>query len=283
MDLEKLPRVNIPLPKDPLEQIERFVVDLVEGSLNRLWSPRLNYHDGRKRVKSDGSTYQKWMVGIPQEDITFYVDNVWLKQDVDEPEISVLYSLGYLGVEERVKHDHLRSTLTEKAFALWNSKPPFGIFISYARASSSTLAMLLWSELQREGYRPFLDIRDISKGDIWEKVIKEQVEKNPVFIAILHPKALKSPHVHNEIKWALEAKNLIIPVLHGNISDEILSETGDPFSELTKIDYIHVKNENSLELLENIERLKITLKSGNLNYLLSSNKKLHNRDENNDN
>lgn len=259
VDLKKLSRIDEPAPGNdkPLEQIKRFVKDLAEGALKGLWSPRLNYRDGVDRIGFDGNRHQVWKPGIPNEDITSYVENIWWKQNIDEPQVPVLQAMGYFTQEQEYASDHLRCFLTEKAFDLLKEEP-LKIFISYCRDASSALALLVWSEMEKEGYDTFIDFHGIHLGDPWSEVIKKRIDECELFIVIIGKATLKSEAVQNEITQAWSSRKRIISILHQGISERNLKK--EPFSSLKGIQFLNARSEVSTELYSIVETLKVKVR-----------------------
>lgn len=251
VDLKKLSQIDVQLPNDPQERIERFAKDLAEGALKELWSPRLNYKDGLNQAGVEWR--QEWLPNIPNEDITEYVKEVWANK---EPWIPLMMALGYFSKEEEYKTGHLRCWLTEKAFALLK-KESRRIFISYGHKSSSTLALFVRSELQVEGYRPFLDIEDIGIGTVWAGLIKESIEKCEIFIVVIGKETLKSNWVKQEITWAMDAKKIIYPILHNGITENSLKKA--PFRDLKAQQCLIIREETSENIRNKLDWLKLKL------------------------
>jgi TIR domain len=78
------------------------------------------------------------------------------------------------------------------------------IFLSYTRSDSNEVESL-YRRLQQEGFRPWMDIRDILPGEIWKSRIKKEIRRSDFFFACLSKKAIgKRGMLQTEIKLAME-------------------------------------------------------------------------------
>ena len=92
----------------------------------------------------------------------------------------------------------------------------YDIFISYRRDGGKELARPLKSELERRGYRVFLDFDELKDG-IFDRRIMEAIDNAPIFMVVLSPHALDrcanaDDWVRREIEYALEHDRHFIPV-----------------------------------------------------------------------
>ena len=62
----------------------------------------------------------------------------------------------------------------------------YDIFISYRREGGKELARSLKSELERRGYRVFLDFDELNDG-IFDRRIMEAIDVSPIFMVLLSP------------------------------------------------------------------------------------------------
>jgi hypothetical protein len=85
------------------------------------------------------------------------------------------------------------------------------IFINYARADSIFIDTL-YDLLQKKGFRPWMDRRDILAGEDWKLAIDTAVEKASVFLAVISENSVeREGYLQVEIKNALERKLGLIP------------------------------------------------------------------------
>ena len=231
---------NLPLPTDPIQRIHRYAYDLAWGAINGLWSARF-------AVVFYGSGGSEYSDGLYD-----YINDIWRKDEQNEPSINLLESFGYL---YKVPDAEYSYQLTEKAFALLDQAPPVSIFISYRRSVSSALAMLIWAELRVEGFKPFLDIRDIPLGDEWHALLEKRVQNCNVFIAVIGRDTLQSEYVQREIRWALAKPGIrIIPILHEGMTDVDLQKS--PCPELASKNLITITADIAPAYYGALEQLK---------------------------
>lgn len=226
--------LGLPLPKDPIQRIQRFAYDLAWGAINEKWEATLNYFRGDL---TDSGPRQ-------------YVQEVW---DNNPPALGLMLALGYMTVAR--EGNPIVVQLTPKTFELLNAPPPVSIFISYRRSVSSALALYIWSELRVDGFMPFLDIRGIDPGDEWYNLLERRVKSSNIFIACIGPSTLQSEYCQREIQWALETNSTrIIPVLHGGFTPDDLP--GSPFPELQLKNVIYIPEETAAAIYTGMEQLR---------------------------
>lgn len=232
----------LPLPTDPVQRVHRFAYDLAWGAINNLWSARIMivFYAGYRVEYS--------------EEVEGYLEKVWrTTPEQSEPSVDLLISFGYITqVSESTYH------ITEKAFNLLTQAPPMAIFISYRRSVSSALAMLIWAELRVEGFKPFLDIRDIQLGDEWHALLEKRVQNCNVFIAVIGKETLQSEYVRREIGWALAKADIrIIPILHEGMTGEDLRTS--PCPDLADKNLITITEEIAPQYYNALEQIKTVL------------------------
>ena len=98
----------------------------------------------------------------------------------------------------------------------------FDVFISYRRATDAQTARLVRSELQRHGFRVFLDVDDLRPGHFDEALLK-RIEEAHSFILILSPGSLEhctdpEDWMRREAVCALAHDKNIIPILMPNFT-----------------------------------------------------------------
>ena len=85
------------------------------------------------------------------------------------------------------------------------------IFINYSRKDSDFVDDL-YALLNNEGYRPWMDRRDILPGEDWRRVINRAVRNCAVFIAVLSKNSVeRRGELQKEITTALEEKRGKLP------------------------------------------------------------------------
>lgn len=92
----------------------------------------------------------------------------------------------------------------------------YDIFISYRREGGKEKARPLKSELEKRGYKVFLDFDDL-KDSVFDKRIMDAIDEAPVFLIILSAHALdrcknENDWVRKEIEYAEMKKKHFVPV-----------------------------------------------------------------------
>jgi hypothetical protein len=174
------------IPDDRTHQVHAYAKDLAYGAVEGFWPTTLTwFNDLELRPKGEHVVLAaKWQGAMPYG--------------------SLLISYGYVE----------GTTLTTKAFDLLNQPAPTSIFISYRRQESSAFALLILARFKALGLEPFLDLNDLEPGDEWHAELEREVLTREHFICLIGPTTLESPHVREEIAWALESDSRIIPVWH---------------------------------------------------------------------
>ncbi len=96
------------------------------------------------------------------------------------------------------------------------SDPNKTVFISYRRDVSKYLALMIFKDLQQNGYDVFLDVEKIDSGS-WESVILNQIAARTHFVLLLTPGTLDRCIDHNdvlrrEIEQAIHLGRNIVPL-----------------------------------------------------------------------
>ena len=92
----------------------------------------------------------------------------------------------------------------------------YDIFISYRRATGKNFARIIKPELEKRGFRVFLDFDELKDG-VFDKRIMDAIRDSPVFLMILSKGALdrcinENDWVRAEILYASEQDRHIVPV-----------------------------------------------------------------------
>ena len=93
------------------------------------------------------------------------------------------------------------------------------IFISYA-SENRNIAERLYADLEKEGLKPWLDVKSLLPGTIWKDEIKLQIKNSQFVVLLLSQKSLgKVGYIQKEIRDVLEtldeypqSKIFLIPV-----------------------------------------------------------------------
>ena len=122
----------------------------------------------------------------------------------------------------------------------------YDVFISYRRATDAQTARLIRSEIQRRGFRVFLDVDDLRPGH-FDEALLERIEEASSFILILSKGSLDNcansdDWLRREIVCALTKKKNIIPIMmpgFGFPASEELPQELLPLSVHHGINYSH--------------------------------------------
>lgn len=92
----------------------------------------------------------------------------------------------------------------------------YDVFISYRRDDGAQYARILQLQLEKRGYKVFLDYDELTDG-VFGDNIKEAIKEAPIFMMVLTPMYLqrsveKDSWVREEIEMAIDAKKHFIPV-----------------------------------------------------------------------
>lgn len=218
MNDRPLTPLDLPIPDDPMQRVRRLARDLAWGALNQRWSTSF--------MITPEKTHDVWNLNRPDSSMADYVAATW---GTDAPRAHLLHALGYTELTESDRF-HAYYTLTSRAFDLLHDPVPAAIFISYSRRESSAFALLVLARLKLAGLDAFLDMKDLSPGEDWHARLEREVRARKVFVSLLGPQTLDSPHVREEIHWALQYGLTVIPVFHNGFTPAgITDETLAPF------------------------------------------------------
>jgi hypothetical protein len=197
-----------PIPHDKIARLRRFARDLAWFFVNDFIED-ISLNEGFL-VRSEDYNHSQ---------LLDYIDRVWLS---DYPSLSLLGTLGYIKYNRTFSEDKYYQIglydITEKAILLLEETPPASIFISYSRAESSALALLIVARLKEHGLSAFLDMHPdregLAVGDDWHAKLEEVVASNNNFIVLIGQQTLNSRYVRQEIEWAYKNHKAIFPVWH---------------------------------------------------------------------
>ena len=86
------------------------------------------------------------------------------------------------------------------------------VFISYARADSSTLAEELVGLLKLAGFEPYLDTHDIAKAEDWEARLGALILRADTVVFVISPASVASRRCQWEVDKTVELGKRLIPV-----------------------------------------------------------------------
>lgn len=237
--------LTTPPPLDAWQQVQRYAYDIAWGALNRFWNPR----QLENRLNLNGkfeNIYSEYGTQVKQQSLEAYVFHVWFRYNLEPPTLPLLESFGYV---ERHPSSY-GFNIMPLCYALLNKPRPHSIFISYRRKTSSTIAMLIWSELRAAGYEVFLDVSSIELGDTWHALLEKKVKESTVFIPVITNETELSDPVLSEITWAISDSNnrRVIPILHNGFTAEQLRVSKEPLNRLYDLNLIQLSNDLASEL-----------------------------------
>ena len=131
------------------------------------------------------------------------------------------------------------------------------IFVSYSRKDGSNYANHLYSYLKDFGHDVFTDVENIQAGNVWTKIIEENIPTCDIFVIIVTPSSLMSPEVEKEVNLAKEKNKQIIPCVFKKILT--IEEIGWGLNTIQGIEFID-KQELGLELYNVIRKMEILRK-----------------------
>lgn len=193
------------MPKNPMARVRTLAKELAEGATEELWGTTITIYYGREGEDTDKIFSNR------NENLDAYFVARWQRKP---PWMSLLEKNGYLTITQQSRFG-VDMDITKAAFDLLEEVEPSTAFISYRRADSSALALLVLARMKAEGLDAFLDL-SITPGDNWHTHIKEQVQKRDYLILLLGQDTLSSDVVKQEIEWALDSGATIIPLWHNH-------------------------------------------------------------------
>jgi tetratricopeptide (TPR) repeat protein len=71
--------------------------------------------------------------------------------------------------------------------------------------------------MRDKGHNVFIDVNSITIGDPWVRSIEKNISDCDIFVVILTPDSLSSPHVEREVLQAQEENKIIVPCIHEHV------------------------------------------------------------------
>ena len=87
------------------------------------------------------------------------------------------------------------------------------VFISYARADSTSFVNRLEQDLKAQQFHPWVDRRKLEGGAAWLTAIQHAIDDCQAMVVVLSPAVEQSKYVHLEYHYAQEEGKHVIPVL----------------------------------------------------------------------
>jgi len=131
-----------------------------------------------------------------------------------------LSSINAIVVPDETRIHRLKNRILQ-FFGLLDSN--LKVFISYKRDDSSALAQLLFDELNKAGYRPFLDSYSIDSGVDFQEYLNHELAESSLFLYL---------HTTNyeRSKWTMEELNNSIRLQLGVVELRTADKNADDFS-----------------------------------------------------
>ncbi len=188
---------------DPVAEIRQIARELALGVHKGLWPRRLH----RSQTISEYMHFR--CGGIDQ--FNLYVERL----------IGHGYCETYRYETTMLNRTHYSSgtLLTSASFDLLTDVPPSEVFVSYRRAESSALALLVSARLKEFGLVPFVDMA-LEAGGNWHADLEERIKACDYFVILLGSTTLASDMTAKEICWAIDSGKTIIPFWHGGFGKE---------------------------------------------------------------
>lgn len=134
--------------------------------------------------------------------------------------------------------DHPPTKLHETFIAESLRQPPnasLDVFISYSRVDSD-FARRLNESLQIQGKRTWFDQESIATGADFQQEIYRGIESSQVFLFVLSPQSINSPHCAGEVEHAAKHNKRIVTVLYRPI------DTGNLHPVLAKVQWLDFRD-----------------------------------------
>jgi hypothetical protein len=128
------------------------------------------------------------------------------------------------------------------------------IFVSYSRSDAGDFAEATRKHLTGFDYIVFIDTNSINAGEIWNDINADYISNCDIFVVIITPGVLISPHVEREVLQAKREKKRIIPCVHRHVA------RADIKRGLEKIQGINFDSKYDLvrDLHSKINQLRVT-------------------------
>lgn len=120
------------------------------------------------------------------------------------------------------------------------------VFIVYAREDLNA-ARKLSADLKQHGFNPWLDVDEITPGQVWQKAVLRSLEESATALVLVSEHLNKKGFVQEELKVALktlqERQKDISPVVPVRLDDSPVPES------LSHVQWVNLFDENGLERL----------------------------------
>src|SRR5271165_5152703 len=90
------------------------------------------------------------------------------------------------------------------------------LFLSYSRKDYYFAESVAFHLIKR-GVPSWLDVKDLTPGEYWERDLQAALDRAPCVVLIASPESLKSPHVRTEIERArAQGKRIVAAWFRGS-------------------------------------------------------------------
>ena len=135
----------------------------------------------------------------------------------------------------------------------------YDVFISYRREGGGPTARLLRTELERRGYRVFIDVEDLPQGH-YDEALLMHIESARGFLIVLSPGALErcsseKDWIRVEIAHAIKTKRKVVPLLMPHFEFPPLENLPVEIQSLPRHQSVVYSNEHFASTLEKTTKL----------------------------
>jgi hypothetical protein len=88
------------------------------------------------------------------------------------------------------------------------------VFVSYDRSDDEEFALQLAGRIKEHGVKVWVDQWDLEPSEDWDRRIDEALNGCARFLIVLSPSSVNSDEVRGELRFALDEKKPIVPVLY---------------------------------------------------------------------
>ncbi|HEY7355596.1 MAG TPA: TIR domain-containing protein, partial [Ktedonobacterales bacterium] len=88
------------------------------------------------------------------------------------------------------------------------------VFLSYARADSTSFVDRLEQDLKAQQFVPWVDRHGLEGGEEWMEIIQQAIDECLALVVVLSPAAMQSQFVRMEYRYAAKQGKIVIPALH---------------------------------------------------------------------
>ncbi|MDX2138684.1 MAG: TIR domain-containing protein [Chloroflexota bacterium] len=117
------------------------------------------------------------------------------------------------------------------------------IFVVYVRKDTSSILDRLLNYVEDAGFNVFRDLSDIPVGADFATVIRNEVERSDIILALFSENALQSQWWVRETTWAMQLDKLIIPILLDNVQMPKSNSLPNELRNFSDLEAIRIRTE----------------------------------------